>query len=353
MAHTTQRVLRLLGLLEARTSWQARELGERLGVTERTVRRDVTRLRELGYPVEGERGVDGGYRLGAGGRLPPLLLDDDEAIALVACLRMAALSGSDEVGEAALRSLVKLEQILPPGLRALTSAVDAATIALPRARPPIVLKDLQQLATAQRDRCVVRFEYRKPAGEVTSREVEPARLMTQGEYWYLQGFDRWREDWRVFRLDRMSDLRTTTWHFPVREAPSPEFRRDLASRYPCVLHIQMDVDMNRLASRLPAGCRERLEPTETGCRFLVGAPSWDGLAWHMLWLSRDLQAPLILSEGPGVEPFVGAMSRIADQALGANFVRRTSREFQALRQATPTSDEMFTTSTPSCGVSTP
>lgn len=105
MAETTHRVLRLLGLLESRTSWQGPELAERLGVTERTVRRDVVRLRELGYPVEGERGLEGGYRLGAGRGLPPLVLDDDEAVAMVACLRMAALSGTDEIGEAALRAL--------------------------------------------------------------------------------------------------------------------------------------------------------------------------------------------------------------------------------------------------------
>ena len=118
MADTTQRVLRLLGLLEARTTWQAHELAARMDVTERTVRRDVTRLRQLGYPVEAARGLDGGYRMGAGRRLPPLLLDDDEAIALVACLRMGALSGADEVGEAALRALTKLDQVLPPRPRA-------------------------------------------------------------------------------------------------------------------------------------------------------------------------------------------------------------------------------------------
>lgn len=126
MAETTQRVLRLLGLLETRTTWQAHELAARMDVTERTARRDVARLRQLGYPVEATRGLDGGYRLGAGRRLPPLLLDD-EAIALVACLRMGALSGVDEVGEVALRALTKLDQILPPRLRALAAAVDGAT----------------------------------------------------------------------------------------------------------------------------------------------------------------------------------------------------------------------------------
>lgn len=189
-----------------------------MDVTERTVRRDVTRLRQLGYPVEAARGLDGGYRMGAGRRLPPLLLDDDEAIALVACLRMGALSGADEVGEAALRALTKLDQVLPPRLRALASAVDRATRAIPGNRPPVDLAVLQRLATSQRDRALVRFDYCKATGETSAREVEPARLLTQGEHWYLQGFDRGRDDWRVFRLDRMTDLRSTTWRggsFPL------------------------------------------------------------------------------------------------------------------------------------------
>lgn len=315
MADTTHRVLRLLALLEARSSWTAEELASRLAVTERTVRRDVSRLRELGYPVEAERGVGGGYRLGAGRRLPPLLLDDDEAVAMVACLRMGALSGADEVGEAALRALAKLDQVLPPRLRATATAVDAATQALPRSRPALDLDVLQQMATARRDRCVVRFDYRKPTGEQTSREVEPARLMTQGEYWYLQAYDRGRGAWRVFRLDRMSAVTTTTWRFEPQEAPPAGFQRDLDSRYPCVLEVEMAVDAQRVTARIPEAYRERVEPTARGCRFRVGAPTWDDLAWHMLWVSRDLDVPLVLPPGDDSRAFEDAVRVIADEAL--------------------------------------
>ena len=388
MAETTQRVLRLLGLLEARTTWQAHELATRLEVTERTVRRDVTRLRQLGYPVEAARGLDGGYRLGAGRRLPPLLLDDDEAVALVACLRMGALSGTDDVGEAALRALTKLDQLLPPRLHSLVAAVDGATRALPRNRPAVDLHLLQQLATAQRDHMLVRFDYRKPTGEVSSREVEPVRLMTQGEHWYLQGFDRvrddWRvfrldrvtnlrattwqfavataqrdhmlvrfdyrkptgevssrevepvrlmtqgehwylqgfdrvrDDWRVFRLDRVTNLRATTWQFAVREAPPLDFRRDLASRYPCRVRVEMGVDVEKATVRIPAPYRSHLEPTARGCRFLVGAPDWDDLAWHVLWVSRDLKAPVTVLDGADADPFREAMARISDHAREAS-----------------------------------
>lgn len=164
MTQTTHRVLRLLGLLETRTTWRGDELAERLGVTGRTVRRDVARLRDLGYPVEAEPGMAGGYRLGGGRRLPPLVLEDDEAVALVACLRMAALTGGDAVGEAALRALTKLDQVLPARLRAVAAAIDGATRAMPRVRPAVDLRVLEQLAVAQRDHNLVRFYYCKPRG---------------------------------------------------------------------------------------------------------------------------------------------------------------------------------------------
>lgn len=312
---TTHRVLRLLGLLQQRTSWQASELAERLEVTDRTVRRDVLRLREMGYPVESDRGVDGGYRLGAGRGLPPLLLDDDEAVALVASLRMVALSGQDKVGESALRALAKLDPLLPPRLRALASALDQATVALPGGRSSVSADSLAALATAQRDRLLVRFVYTRPDAAPTDREVEPARLMTQGEHWYLQGFDRLRDDWRVFRVDRIEGLQVTTWRCPERTPPSAGFDRSLASRYPCRVGVQMDVDVERFAARVPASYREALEPVDGGCRVRVGASNWDELAWHLLWVMRDLGASMIVEAGdPGAQPLREALARIAEDA---------------------------------------
>lgn len=278
----------------SRPRWRGSELADRLGVTKRTIRRDVTRLRELDYPVEAAPGLDGGHRQGAGRRLPPLLLENDEAGALVACLRMAAPSGTDSVGEAALRALTKLDQVLPPKLRALATALDDATQAIPRGRPAVDLAVLQQLSIAQRDHTVLRFCYRKPDASRTSREVEPAPLMTQGEHWYPQAFDRGREDSRVFRIDRMTEVTVTTWTFTPSETPPGDFQRDIARRYPCVVEVEMAVDVDAGAARVPAAHRDGLEPTSTGCRFRVGAPTWDDLAWHMLWASRELGQPLII-----------------------------------------------------------
>lgn len=324
MSRTTHRVLRLLALLEARSSWQGCELAERLEVTERTVRRDVTRLRELGYPVEAERGLEGGYRLGAGRRLPPLILDDDEAVALVACLRMAALQGQDAMGEAALRALAKLDQVLPPRLRALATALDEATGSLPRSRPAVDWQVLSQLATARRDQNVVRFRYSKIDGSDGVREVEPARLLTQGDTWYLQAHDRGRDDWRVFRLDRISDLQVTTWRCPPRVPPPPGFDRPLASRQPCVVGIQLAVDADRVAARIPVAHREALEPTPSGCRLRVGGGSWDELAWHLLWVSRDLAVPLELDHDEPSEHLAQALRRLAEQAATAAGGRRAT-----------------------------
>lgn len=324
MAETTQRVLRLLGLLESRTSWQARELSKRLEVTQRTVRRDVTRLRDLGYPIESERGLEGGYRLGAGRRLPPLLLEDDEAVALIACLRMAALTGADDIGEAGLRALTKIDQVLPPKLRKIAKAVNTATYAIGRNRSATGLDTLQKLAAAQRDQLLVRFKYSKPNGETNAREVEPARMLTQGEHWYLQAFDRLRDDWRIFRLDRMSELSTTTWTFTPKPAPSPGFQRDLSSRYPCVLPIEIEAPIDKVAARVSAAHRDQLESSDRGTQLFVGGPDWDELAWHMLWISRDLHAPLHIPDSPEASAFRRAMARIAQQAhtLGSQSVQK-------------------------------
>lgn len=267
-----------------------------------------------GDQPEADRGLDGGYRLGAGRRLPPLLLDDEEAVALVACLQMAALTGQDAVGEAGGKALAKLDQVLPPKLRALALALDDATSALPRPRPAVDLQVLSLPAVAQRDRTLVRFTYERPDGEPSAREVEPARLMTQGEHWYLQGYDRLRDDWRTFRLDRMSDVTATTWRFEPREAPPADFLRDVPSRYPCVVVMGMAVEPERLAGRIPAAYRDELEPTPTGCRFRVGAPTWDDLAWHMLGVSRELGAPLELNESPPAQEFRAALAHLADAA---------------------------------------
>ena len=322
MADTTQRVLQLLGLLQARTTWQAHKLAAELGVTERTIRRDITRLRDLGYPVHSSRGLDGGYQLGAGRHLPPLLLDDSEAIALVASLRMKALSGTDEFGEAALRALAKLDHVMPPRLRAITHTLEEASASLHHEYSAAQqrtsdLKLLQQLTNALRDRVLVRFTYHKPSANPTEREVEPTKLLTQGEYWYLQAFDRGRNDRRTFRLDRITNLHVTTWTFTPRAAPPPALSVDIAQRFRCAARVQLAAAPEEVAARIPSAYRSEIEATDHGSRFVTGAPNWDDLAWHLLWVCRDLDTHLLLDASPEADNLRDALRRIAADAHDA------------------------------------
>ena len=200
---TPSRLLRLLGLLSSRSWWGASELAAETGVTERTVRRDVTRLRDLGYPVEATTGRHGGYTLGRGGHLPPLVLDDDEAVAVALGLRAAA-GGATGAESAALSALAKLDQVLPARLRERVAAVAAVTVGLRGPGVPEV--DLDQLVTAGlacRRPERLRFTYRAADDVETERHVEPYRLVYTDQFWYLVAFDPARQDWRTFRVDRM------------------------------------------------------------------------------------------------------------------------------------------------------
>src|SRR6201997_96699 len=206
VSETTSRVLQLLGLLQSRRVWTGEELAERLAVTTRSVRRDVDRLRELGYPVHASRGHGGGYQLGAGAALPPLLLDPDEAVAVAVSLRLAAGGTVAGVGGAALRALSKLDQVLPSRLRAQVGAIHDATTTLTREPPESVAPDvLMTLARACRDHEHATVEYTDRAGRHTRRRLEPYQLVTTGRRWYLMAYDRDRQDWRSLRLDRMTD----------------------------------------------------------------------------------------------------------------------------------------------------
>ena len=218
---TTGRVLRLLGLLQSRRVWGGEELAERLGVTGRSVRRDVERLRDLGYPVHASTGHGGGYQLGAGAALPPLLLDPEEAVAMAVCLRLAAGGSVAGVGESALRALSKLDQVMPSRLRSQVAAVHEATTTLTyRQSDELVSPEvLMTLARAARDHEHVDAGYVDRSGNTTERRLEPYRLVTTGRRWYLLCFDRDRDDWRSLRLDRMSDVTARGTTFAPREAP--------------------------------------------------------------------------------------------------------------------------------------
>jgi len=222
MANTSSRALRLLSLLQTHRHWPGAELAGRLEVSERTLRRDVDRLRELGYPVEASRGTDGGYRLTPGAVLPPLLLDDEEAVALAVGMGDATQSGVAGIEEAAVRALTKVVQVLPSRLRARVDALRAMTVSTASAGPIVAAGILTTVAQACRDEERLRFAYAARGAAPTEREAEPHRLVAQGGRWYLVAYDLTRHDWRSFRLDRLTGPRPTGARFRPRELPAED-----------------------------------------------------------------------------------------------------------------------------------
>src|SRR5215217_3859997 len=220
MLATSARLLRLLSLLQSRRDWSGAELADRLAISARTVRRDVERLRDLGYPVHATRGIAGGYRLGAGAALPPLLLDDEEAVAVAVGLRTAASGGVVAgIEETSVRALAKLEQVLPSRLRRRVNAVAAYTVPFEGWGPTVDAETLTAIAGACRDLVRLRFGYRAPDGTTSRRLVEPHRLVHTGRRWYLAAWDCDREDWRSFRVDRIEPRLSTDRRFEPREPP--------------------------------------------------------------------------------------------------------------------------------------
>lgn len=203
MVQTSARLLALLSLLQVRREWTGQELADRLEVGPRTIRRDVEKLRSLGYPVEAAPGVAGGYRLSAGGELPPLLLDDAEAVAVAVGLRTAASGSIAGIEETSVRALAKLEQVLPSRLRRRVSALSDATSAFGADGPRIDADVLASLAGACRDASRLHFAYVAKDDRASKRSTEPAAVVYSGYRWYLVAFDLDRDDWRTFRIDRI------------------------------------------------------------------------------------------------------------------------------------------------------
>jgi predicted DNA-binding transcriptional regulator YafY len=219
MLETSARLLRLLSLLQARRDWTSTELATRLGVTTRTIRNDMDRLRGLGYPVDARPGVGGGYRLGTGGALPPLLLDDDEAVAVAIGLRTAASGSVAGIEETSVRALAKLQQVLPSRLRHRVSAFQASALPMPSRGPQVDLDMLTVIASACRDHERLRFDYRAHSGDVSRRSVEPYRLINDRRRWYLVAWDVDRNAWRTFRADRIEPRTPAGPRFTPRALP--------------------------------------------------------------------------------------------------------------------------------------
>jgi predicted DNA-binding transcriptional regulator YafY len=222
MLETSARLLRLLSLLQARRGWTSSELAARLGVTTRTIRNDMGRLRGLGYPVDARPGVAGGYRLGTGGALPPLLLDDEEAVAVAIGLRTAASGSIAGIEETSVRALAKLQQVLPPRLRRRISAFQSYALPVPSRGPQVDPDVLTVIAAACRDHERLRFDYRAHSGAASRRSVEPYRLVNDRSRWYLVAWDTERDAWRTFRADRIKPRTPAGPRFTPRALPTDQ-----------------------------------------------------------------------------------------------------------------------------------
>ncbi|MEZ4241229.1 MAG: YafY family protein [Myxococcota bacterium] len=283
MLETSARLLELLGLFQARRLWPGTELADRLGVTPRTLRRDVERLRALGYAVEAASGPGGGYQF-AGGHLPPLLLSEDEAVALTVALR-TALSTPGVPGERALAVLTKLERVLPDRLRPQVAALHEQTVVLARTVAPVDPSTLTRLAAACRDSEAAQIRYRTHGGEVSERTVHPLRLVHTGnQRWYLVAWDVAREDWRTLRVDRVEAVLRIGPRVVRAEPPEDvaQYVSDAVSRaaYPCQGAFELQLGAEAAAAAIPPwiGALTPLSPDT--CRLDVGAGSWDAVAMY-------------------------------------------------------------------------
>ncbi|RKS07844.1 putative DNA-binding transcriptional regulator YafY [Nocardiopsis sp. Huas11] len=319
-----QRLLRLLSLLQGGRAWSGAELAERLGVSARTLRRDVDRLRSLHYEVEGTTGVAGGYRLASGREIPPLLLDDEEAVAIG--LGLVTVAG---VQESALRALAKLRRALPARLRPRLAAVEAAATAVRGADASTVDPcDVAALGDACRGRVVVDFDYRDRRGGTEERRVQPHHLVAHGGHWYLIAHDTARDDWRIFRVDRIGGLRTTLRRFVPRALPAPDPAAFLTRRFAAATHLhtvslEVDLPAEEVRSRVYGPFPGAVEATgEGGCRVRLSADSLD-LVCQYTAVVVALGARFSLDAPPEVRERLRTVSgTLADVTTAAPATRR-------------------------------
>jgi predicted DNA-binding transcriptional regulator YafY len=302
MLKTSARLLRLLWLLQSRRYWSGAELSERVAVDARTVRRDIDRLRELGYAVDASPGIGGGYQLKPGSALPPVLLDDEEAVTVAVAVRAAA-SSIGRMEEAAVRLLTKLDQLLPLRLRKRASALHSVTVSLARPESAPSIEVLTEIACACRDRMKLRIGYRDRIGSVTARVVEPIRLAHTGRLWYLVAWDCQREDWRTFRIDRVQRLVSSGPQFMPREFPGDiaayvsRSIRQVPYRYR--MRIRLQGSVTELARRIPSWCGVLEALDQDSCALSTGADSIEALAAQVVLAGGDfeiLEAPECIAE---------------------------------------------------------
>jgi predicted DNA-binding transcriptional regulator YafY len=310
MKETSARLLRLLTLLQTRREWSGQDLAARLGVSTRTVRRDVDKLRDLDYPVNAVKGITGGYHLGAGAQLPPLLLDDEEAVAIAITLRTATGSSVAGIGDTALRALVKLEQVLPSRLRHRVNILQLSTVRPPFAAPTVDVDVLTAIGTACRDHHRLRFDYRSHDRTDSTRTVEPHELVTWGPRWYLVAWDCEREDWRTFRVDRIRPRTPTGPRFTPRDLPGGDtaahVARGVAQMWPYRATIRLHTAAESSTARA-AATYGRIEPVdEHSCLLHAGADSPHALAFLLGAIDTDFD----VQDAPEL---IEQLQRVADR----------------------------------------
>ena len=287
MLPASARLLRLLSLLQDRRHWPGSVLAERLGITGRTVRRDVERLRRLGYRIRATPGVTGGYRLVAGGTLPPLVFADDEALAVTLALRNAALGGVQGIERSALEALLKLQQLLPPRLARQLEALQRSIRPMTGGVQPVDAALLTTIALACESREVLRMDYRDALGRLSERRIEPLGLVSTGGRWYVVAWDRDREDWRTFRVDRIRAVRNTGETFPPRQGPEDGDLAAFVSRnvstevYTVRARVLLHAPREKMAERIPPTVGKLVAVDATRCRLHTGAHH---LPWLAAWL---------------------------------------------------------------------
>jgi predicted DNA-binding transcriptional regulator YafY len=293
--NTSARLLRLLALLSARPSVTCGELAGQLSVTDRTIRRDISRLRELGYVIESEPGPWGGYRLGRGTSLPPLILDDDEALAVAVGLRAAAFSGVSGSDQAALSAMLKLRQVLPARMVDRLGELDDVFTLTPAPDERQIAPDLLfALATACRRGERLQLSYRDRSGTVTGRQVDPYRLVYTGRRWYFVAYDLTRQQWRTFRGDRVLDARPTGERVDLVDPPDPAelVSQGIAGRpYPASVTIRLPLPADAARRLIPptVGVHRPDDSGAGGAIVEIGGPDADGLARYLLSLGTPLR----------------------------------------------------------------
>ncbi|WGW11295.1 transcriptional regulator [Saxibacter everestensis] len=294
MLETTARLLQLLGLLQTHREWSGSELAGRLEVTTRTIRRDVECLRQLGYSVHTSRGAQGGYQLGADAVMPPLLLDDDDAVAIAVGLRSTTHGGVTGIEETSVRALAKLEQIMPERLRRRVRALQSFTVHMPGHGPSVQAEVLTEIATACRDEFQLRFKYLDYHGEETSRIAEPYRLVTRSTRWYLVAWDVRREDWRNFRVDRITLSPPHGRRFTPRELPDEDIagyvaRGTAVNAWTCKATVRMNTPAEEVERWVPQGSGIVTPVDDASCTLQIGGSSYQTMANWLGWFDADFE----------------------------------------------------------------